>query len=186
VETDVEAAIEIGVAHLTELGHKRITLLVNEPAAIRSVRLKVEKFVDTMHNRKLDTFGRVVVCEPIVWSTSYEAAYDQMRDVWPDEAEGRPTAIMTVSDAGAWAANRWLVERGVNVPKDVSILGFEDEPPSRYMVPALSSIAHPWDELVSRAVEILLAPPAPARVGLTVRPRLVVRESTRRAGNSEI
>ena len=136
VETDARMAAQMGVDFLRALGHERITLLVNEPATVISVQEKIEQF------RVSYPHGRVVICGTQVWDNSYQASYAHMGEVWNVAPSEQPTAIMTTSDPGAWAALRWLAERHVSVPGQVSVLGFEDVRSSRFMHPSLSSIAH--------------------------------------------
>ncbi len=171
VETDARMAVQIGVDYLRTLGHERITLLVNEPAAVLSVQEKIEQF------RSAQPQGRVVVCGTQVWDNSYQAAYAHMGEVWNTDPAERPTAIMTTSDPGAWAAMRWLAERGVAVPGQVSVLGFEDVRSSRFMHPSLSSIAHPIEALARTALEMLWDEKGDAR-HRRLAPSLTIREST--------
>ncbi len=171
VETDARMAVQMGVDYLRSLGHRQITLLVNEPADRLSVQEKVEQF------RQAQPQGRVVVCGTHDWENSYAAAYAHMPDVWETTDGVRPTAIMTVSDPGAWAALRWLAERGLAVPGAVSVLGFEDARSSQFMHPSLSTIAHPIEAIARTAVEMLRqAADAPRERRLP--PQLIVREST--------
>lgn len=171
VETDARMAAQIGVDYLRSLGHDRITLLVNEPATAISVQEKIEQF------RASYPPGRVVMCGTQVWDNSYQAAYAHMGEVWNVAPSEQPTAIMTTSDPGAWAALRWLAERNVSVPGRVSVLGFEDVRSSRFMHPSLSTIAHPIEALARTALEVLWGAPGDVCPCLLA-PRLMVREST--------
>jgi len=166
-ETDSRMAVQLGIDYLRSLGHERITLLVNEPALRMSVQEKIEHF------RRILPDGQVVICGTDDWESSYAAAYNHMEDVW----NGAPTAIMTVSDPGAWAAMRWLDEQGIDVPSKVSVLGFEDARSSRFMRPALSTIAHPLEDLASAALDLLWQDGAEGIVN-RLAPNLIIREST--------
>ena len=171
VETDARMAVQMGMDYLRTLGHERITLLVNEPAAVLSVQEKIDQF------RIAQPQGRVVICGTQVWDNSYQAAYAHMGEVWTTDPAERPTAVMTVSDPGAWAALRWLSEQGVSVPGQVSVLGFEDARSSRFMHPSLSTIAHPIEAIARTALEMLWEEDrAPHQRRLA--PSLMIREST--------
>ncbi|WP_165864126.1 GntR family transcriptional regulator [Capsulimonas corticalis] len=174
VATDSRAAVRLGLEHLFALGHERITLMVNEYFREEDVQRKIEEFLETMDTHGLS--GRIA-CSV---QRGYEGGYAMMPDIWRGADEERPTAIMTVSDAGAWAALRWLREHGVAVPEQVSVVGFEDASSSRYVTPPLTTIAHPIDALTARAVEMLLAPSWAEThpVHEMIPPALVVREST--------
>ena len=167
VETDTRMAVQIGTDYLRSLGHEKITLLVNEPAEVLNVQDKIEQF------RAAHPGGVVVNCGTKLWESSYPAAYAFMPEVW----KSRPTAIMTASDPGAWAALHWLAEQGVSVPAEVSVLGFEDARSSQFMRPALSTLAHPVKALASAALEMLWGEEETSRIQL-LPPDLIIRDST--------
>ncbi len=178
VRTDAAAAMRIGLEHLRELGHERITLLVNEPLSEYSVIAKVEEYRSRMQSQGLTDAAQVVICGTHLFENSYTAAYSHMAEVW-DVPEGRrPTAIFTVSDPGAWAAMKWLAERGVSIPGAVSVLGFEDAYSSQFMYPSLSSVAHPIKRLAQRALDLLWGPPKSQPYHELLVPLLMAREST--------
>jgi LacI family transcriptional regulator len=64
-----------------------------------------------------------------------------------------PTAIVCCNDLAALGAMRALLEAGVSVPKDVSILGVDDIPFARYATPALTTVRVPRDRLGRLAFE---------------------------------
>lgn len=175
VGTDAGEAVRVGVNHLLNLGHQRITLLVNEPPHEETVQDKIAAFEELMRQHKIG-HGSVHICRPTADTTSFGLAYAAMDTLWsrPD----RPTAIFTVSDPGAWGVLKWLGERYVSVPQEVSVLGFEGANPSRFTQPALSTVAHPVEELARRAVQMLFEEDAGPEF---LPPTLVVRDSTGRA-----
>ena len=72
-------------------------------------------------------------------------AYDTMNDIW--QLAVRPSAIFTVSDFGAFGVLNWCADHGVHVPRDLSVLEFEGIRSGDYVNPALSSVAHPVEQL---------------------------------------
>ncbi|MBW3635980.1 MAG: GntR family transcriptional regulator [Armatimonadetes bacterium] len=175
VGVDNEAGMKLGMEHLLELGHRRIVLLANEPEVVSTVRARRRAFEAICHERKW-TECRVVNCGTQLWESAYDAAYRAMDEVLVHA----PTAIFTTSDIGAWAALKWLAEKNVRVPQQISVVGFDDDRPSRFTHPALTTIAHPIGAIARRALEILCADEnKPAREFIA--PSLVVRESTGQA-----
>jgi len=174
VTTDARHAITLSLDHLFELGHERIALVINEDIREESVLQKIEEFLKLTAARGLH--GRVVCCD----RHGYDGVYARMPEIWQDGGPQRPTAIITVSDAGAWGALKWLRENGVSVPVDISVIGFEDARSSLHVTPPLTTIAHPIAEEAARAVEMLLSPDweEANAVRESIRPTLVVREST--------
>jgi DNA-binding LacI/PurR family transcriptional regulator len=119
-----------------------------------------------------------VVCETQAWQSSYEAAYRHMTEVWDYWSGPKATAIFTVSDPGAWAVLKWFRERGIDVPGDVSVMGFENAASSAHVTPALTTIAHPMAEVAARSIDVLMAPPSQASQLHMIAPALIVRDST--------
>ena len=68
-----------------------------------------------------------------------------------------PTAILAMSDRMALAAIEWLRERGLSVPSDVSIVGFDGVPEGETSEPPLTTIAQPMAEMGRRAAEMILS-----------------------------
>ncbi len=185
VETDAAEAARIGVNYLHELGHRRIVLLVNEPASEPTVSEKVDAFQAETALLGIWRDCRVVVCERS-HGDSYEAAFNHMAEAMDSSTGLRPTAIMTVSDPGAWAALKWCSQNQIGVPNDLSVLGFEDTRSSKYMIPALSSIAHPREQLVSKVLDVLKAKNAEPAGRILIPPVLMKRESAGPAPISDL
>jgi LacI family transcriptional regulator, galactose operon repressor len=72
-------------------------------------------------------------------------------------AERRPTAIFAGSDYMAYGAISAAEQRGLRVPEDIAVVGFDDNPSSAHMEPALTTVRQPFYEMGRRASEILLA-----------------------------
>ncbi len=91
-----------------------------------------------------------------------------------------PTAIFCYNDMTAIGALRTLKERGVRVPDDLSLIGYDDIPFAAYVDPPLTTIHQPKDEMGRLAMQMLLDLLAGKKVGnVSVPGRLVVRGSTR-------
>lgn len=89
----------------------------------------------------------------------------------------RPTAILAMSDRVAMYALEWLQQRGLRVPGDVSIIGYDGVPEAALCTPALTTIEQPIAEIGRRAVQqILEGDGGVKRETLPV--KLVVRDST--------
>ncbi|RBM23327.1 LacI family DNA-binding transcriptional regulator [Streptomyces sp. PT12] len=98
----------------------------------------------------------------------------------------RPDAILCLNDQMALGTLRALHERGLRVPDDVAVVGFDDVEAGRFSVPSLTTIAPDKAAVARVAVELLVdriaaraegLPPVPPR-NRVVPHRLVVREST--------
>ncbi|BCL26847.1 LacI family DNA-binding transcriptional regulator [Streptomyces aurantiacus] len=92
-----------------------------------------------------------------------------------------PTAVFVCSDRMALGAYRALAERGLSVPDDVSVVGFDDLPEARWASPALTTVRQPLSEMAATALRLLvrmMAGERPEGVRTELSTRLVVRAST--------
>src|SRR5258708_29444341 len=100
------------------------------------------------------------------------------------QLDPRPTAIFATNDIVAIGAWRKLVESGFRIPGDISIMGFDDIEISRFLVPPLTTVAQPYREIGTQAVELLVNlvqsgdAKKPAEKNVILTPTLRVRGST--------
>ena len=114
---------------------------------------------------------------------SERAGYDAARSLLGAHPE--ITAVYTSSFDQAAGTLRALADLDRAVPREVSVLSFEDVPQADFTVPRLSTIGMPMHELGEMSVEVLLEQirGAPPRVhAMPTDPKLVDRGSTRRLG----
>lgn len=92
-----------------------------------------------------------------------------------------PTAIFAATDALAIGAIRAAWQAGLHLPDDLSVVGFDDVPLAAYVVPSLTTVRQPLEELADRVVQTLtrlIGDPAAAVPAIQeLAPSLVVRES---------
>jgi len=176
LHTHVTAAEEDGgrlaAQHLLDLGHGRIAHISGppswQPAVLRERGWRTA----------LDRAGAAVPA-PVRgdWSarSGYLAAHELV-----DRHDGT-TALFAGNDAMAIGAVRALFERGLHVPGDVAVVGFDDLPESEYQVVPLSSVRQDFGEMARLSVEHIVraldGEPLPERA-MTVPARLVVRASS--------
>jgi DNA-binding LacI/PurR family transcriptional regulator len=131
-------------------------------------------------------FRKLRLRPPRNWAmTGCQAGFEGGRAAGRELVRRHPeaTAAFVYSDLMAYGVLRGLAECGVGVPGRMSVAGFDDRSPSRYVSPPLSTVAHPHDEVGRLAAEVLLGkingeirPGQGSRVAV---PRFVPRESTR-------
>ena len=91
------------------------------------------------------------------------------------------TAVFAANDNMALGLFRALSEHGRSVPRDVSVVGFDDLPEAGFFTPPLTSVRQDFAEMGRRSVELILRQvvgDARAVEHITLRPELVLREST--------
>jgi DNA-binding LacI/PurR family transcriptional regulator len=170
VTVDTEAAARECVEHLIGLGHRRIAYLGNDR---RSGRYRGYK-------KALSTAGIPLVPELV------QVGLGDQQSVWraADRVLGaaqRPTAVFGFNDTTALAVIQRATQRGLDVPRDLSVVGFDDVEMAGHWVPPLTTVAQPTDEMgrlaVSEAVrQINDGVDAPSVHTLAA--QLVVRDST--------
>lgn len=160
--------------HLHASGHRRIGAIAGLPS-----RPAASERIDAYH-RAVDELG--LDPDPdLVAPGSFEepeaaAAAGRLLDL-----AAPPTAIVASSDAAAVGVLRAAGERGLEVPADLSIAGFDDIPEAALMTPALTTVRQPFDEIGARAVQLLLEQlehPGRLPVRLRLPVELIVRAST--------
>jgi DNA-binding LacI/PurR family transcriptional regulator len=93
----------------------------------------------------------------------------------------RPSAILGLNDTLAIGALHAAREKGLEVGRDIAIIGFDDAPMSQYLLPPLTTIRQPIREAGRKCVEILLAlvkGEEPRERQVLLQPQLIARAST--------
>lgn len=171
-------------AHLIALGHTRIAHLGLDPE-IPDGKLRLLQYRETLRESGLPSPAEWV--EITASTNSHEqtgAAVERLLRRNGALAVGaRPafTALVCYNDFVAMGAIRCLRARGLDVPRQVSVTGFDDISPQYEFHPTITSIAFPRLEMGRRAVEILCArkPNDPFEPQQELFPaQLVVRDST--------
>jgi DNA-binding LacI/PurR family transcriptional regulator len=173
VGVDEQSAGYLATRHLLELGHRRIGF-VSGPTRSMPSRLKAAGWVVALEEVGIGQCPELVAPAPYGPAGGAEAMGRLLETA-------RPTAVICSSDLMALGAISEAQHRGLVVPRDLSVVGFDDIPLASYCTPALTTLAQPIPEIAAAAVDGLLAELAndPAPVHSRVfRPRLVVRDST--------
>jgi DNA-binding LacI/PurR family transcriptional regulator len=172
--------------HLADLGHRRYGVLAmpffddrsgpipfaEVPTAIYSdSRSRVAGYFDVLRGRGIDT-DSIPIYETKGEERTAREAVDYLLSL-PEP----PTAILSMSDRLALAAIERLRERGLRVPQDISVMGFDGIPEAAFSDPPLTTMAQPIAEIGRQAVKAILEDDGQVhRVTLPV--ELVVRAST--------
>jgi DNA-binding LacI/PurR family transcriptional regulator len=180
VSSDEAGSMELAVAHLAHLGHRRIGLAVGQERFVPVIR-KTQGYRKGMADRLGVTDVDHWIANTIFTVEGGEAAARQLLD-------RGCTAICCASDMMAIGAIRAARQQGLRVPEDVSVVGFDDSPLMAYIDPPLTTVRQPVREMALVAVRSLLdeilGVGAP-HTELVFRPELVVRGSTGPVGPGE-
>lgn len=174
VRIDHELGAYLATFHLLELGHRDIAY-IGGPAQTGVTQLRLSGFRRAMAQAQAPVeAGRVLHCD--FTSPGGHAAATQLLD------GERPTAIFAGNDMIGVGVLRAAAERNINVPGELSVIGFDDIELSRYVYPPLTTVGQSIRELGESAAALLLSRiitqgrDAPCQ--RIVAPRIVLREST--------
>lgn len=175
VNVDDRHGGELAAQHLLSLGHTQIAVVVPEHATVNIIN-RLNGFIDWMKSTGHPFSEDWVVHTPMNKEGGYEAA--------TQECVKRATAIFAINDEMAIGLYRGLHERGLRIPEDISVIGYDDIDWGNYVTPALTTIHQPVFEMGQAATQLLTQ-----RIRTGNRPfqtvrlpvRLVKRESTGRA-----
>jgi len=174
VDTDPEKAFYIGTKHLLENGHREIAC-INGPDESQSAARKLKGYVAALKE------AGIPFREELYRKGNYSArtGYEGMRSIW-DQGH-RPTALIAL-DCTALGATRFLYEKGLLCPRDISVVGFEDGLLPELSIPPLTSIRVHKAQLGQQACRVLFnrfKSPNAQKVQLILEPELILRESVR-------
>lgn len=175
VDIDNAASARAAVEHLINLGHRRIAHVTNGPLDHPAVAMRAKGYRDALEAAGLPVIEQLLQLGNFTGRSGVEAA-SALLD------QGKPfTAIFVSGDVVALGVIKALRQRGVRVPHDVSVVGFDDIPMVSYLEPGLTTIHLPAQELGFHAGDMLVQIISGEEVSnphVLLETELVVREST--------
>lgn len=176
VSVDNRAGIRAALAHLAALGHERIAFVGGDSHEdIRDRKSAYVEFLSRAGNERIDGYIRDVPNGIAGGERALAALFDLPQP---------PTAILAATDILAMGAIHAAYERGVAVPEELSIVGFDDIPIAAAAVPSLTTVQMPMAKILSAGVELAIGDAAWSAQSvkqlprLVFKPKLVVRRST--------
>ncbi len=149
---DFQAAVYDALNYLTELGHTKIAYLggkeyVGEHELFQDERTRA--FLDYIRHRDMD--------DRFVYEGSFSTASGYQMAVELLEREELPTAIFAASDPIAFGAMKAIQEKGLSIPEDISIIGFNGSEMSAYVTPALTTLYAPAYDMGQHGANLIYA-----------------------------
>lgn len=164
----------LATRHLLDLGHRRIAV-ISGPQDVLCSRARVDGFRSAHADAGVEVDPSLVRFGTFEVEGGYRYGYELLSR--PD----RPTAIFAGSDLQALGVLRAARDLRLEVPRDVSVVGYDNLPLMQWITPSLTTVDQPLHEMARAATRIVVAlgrgeAPPPLRVELAT--DLVVREST--------
>ncbi|WP_443751117.1 LacI family DNA-binding transcriptional regulator [Asticcacaulis solisilvae] len=171
VGMDDEAAGHEMMSYLLKLGHRRFAFSLGLKDHL-SARERFDGAARALAEFGLAPSAMVSVEAGLDFDAGYHA-FARIR-----ETGAEPTAIICANDESAAGAIHGAHESGLSLPRDLTIVGFDDAPFAKLLSPPLTTISQAIDTMAARAIDILFdVIKAVERPYETVKPRLVVRAS---------
>ncbi|MCX7840791.1 MAG: LacI family transcriptional regulator [Anaerolineae bacterium] len=171
--TNVQGAYE-AVEHLIQQGHRHIGF-IGLPLTRTTGRERFEGYQRALRQHRIPVRRTYVRIADAKQQGGYTATLDLLTK------QPRLTALFAANNLTTLGALAAIRERGLRIPDDISIVGFDDMPWATLLDPPLTAVAQPTYELGQQAAQLLLArlkEPTQRVVHLQLKTTLVVRGST--------
>jgi LacI family transcriptional regulator len=170
---------EMVAEHLADLGHKLVAQLLG-PSAVVNFLFRSEGFSKVVKRRRL---GQLSIRDEAVQPTLEEGSRLMTRLL--DTVSQLPTAVFAHNDAMAIGAMVAIRERGLRIPEDISVAGYNDMPLTEFLAPSLTTVHYPSWEVGHAAGEVALRLLAGEQAveSVCLDPVFIPRGSTRRLGD---
>jgi DNA-binding LacI/PurR family transcriptional regulator len=176
IDIDNRASAASAVRHLVSLGHRDIAMIAHAPLTFYAARDRHAGFRAAMREAGLRV-SRDWVREA---NLSEDSGYRAMKEILAGRR--RPTAVFAGNDVVAYGAAQAIKDSGLTIPRDISLVGFDDDLASRYFNPPLTTVTNPAPGLGAEAARLLISllKSRPVAMRRSLLPTtLAVRESCR-------
>lgn len=175
VDVDNVRAARMATEHLLALGHRRIGHITNAPLTYAAARDRLAGYRQALESAGIP-FDALLVCEGNYTDNSGAVAMRTLLDLGDP-----PSAVFVASDVVALGAIQLARERGLRIPADISLVGFDDIPLAKHLDPGLTTVHLPAFDLGRKAGEMLLhlvRGEQPPRRRVVLETELIIRGST--------
>jgi DNA-binding LacI/PurR family transcriptional regulator len=178
IDIDNTEAARQAVAHLVAQGHRRIGCITNAPLSFTAATARLDGYRQALRDHGIRFDPSLVQAGHFSPESGHAAMHALLKRIPP------PTAVFVASDTVALGSLRAIHQRGLRVPEDIAVFGFDNIVDSLYTDPPLSTVSFPVEEHGRRSAEMLIAlmgDPAAVPHHETTPFELVVRESSARS-----
>ena len=172
VDTDNYYGGYLATQHLISFGHKKIATI---SCPWREFEERTDGYIRALKRAKLPIDQNLIFCGNRTYDDGYHIISENI------DLFSQTTAIYAQNDVIALGALNALVDHGIRVPEDVSIVGSDGYDLGAMCRPQLDSVAHPLDELTQQTINLLFSlidnprPKFPTK--MLLRPNLILRQS---------
>ena len=177
IRIDYSAGVEMAMHHLTSLGHHRIAF-ISGPLRLASARMRHRAYMASTLRDHLDANPNLIQ----EGTHGVEGGKAAMERIFASGA--RPTAVLGSNDLTAIGAMGAIFDRGLRIPQDISVIGYDDIQLCAYTMPPLTTVSLPRIEIANAAFRALFnirdtdANNRPEGQEHPLHPTFVIRKST--------
>ena len=176
IRIDYLHGIRQAVQHLAAFRHRKIAF-ISGPLRLKSAEARQQAFLQSMEEIHLDADRKLIV----EGDHTIEGGISALGQLL--SGPSRPTAVICSNDMTALGVMRKSYEDGISIPRDLSVIGFDDIRLAQFVLPALTTVQMSQAELARLAFHALLAEvqresPSPEGTEYLLTTHLVLREST--------
>ena len=163
--------------HLIEQGYKRIAILAG-PKNLGISNSRMQGYLNALKKYKIKAESNLIIHCDFNQDYAFFATEELL------SMKKRPDAIFTISDRMAIGAMLAIKKKGLNMPGDIGLVGFNNEPVVSLVSPGISSVEQPSFEMGKVAaklfIETLHINEDMSRIEEVLKPKLIIRESSQR------
>lgn len=149
VTVDDAGAARMATGYLADLGHRAIAH-ISGPPHTDTARRRAAGYSSELSDRGIAVPGQWIVASSFDEAGGYRAATELLTN------DPRPTAIFVANTRAAIGAVAAAHALGIAIPRDLSIVGFDEIPIADYLQPPLTTLRRPLAQMGARAVQLLL------------------------------
>lgn len=146
---NVEASKKI-VNHLIFHGHERIAIITNAPLNYTASKLRLQGYREALEDGKIDFSEEMIGIGNFTSQSGYRVAQNLL------SLKNPPTAIFVASDVVAFGVMDAIKKKGLQIPDDIALVGFDNVNLSEYVDPSLTTINLPGFDIGMNAANLLI------------------------------
>ena len=147
---DTKHSVEIVIDYFLKLNHKKIALLVGRNTVVENlIDFRETHFREIM--KKLNLYNENYIK---VGEFSPQSGYEMMKEIL--DSDDFPTAVFCGNDSIAMGAYKAIREKKLDIPEDISVIGFNDLKISKYMIPPLTTVKLDTEITAAETVNLIL------------------------------
>ncbi|WP_283696051.1 LacI family DNA-binding transcriptional regulator [Clostridium perfringens] len=151
IEIDNVLAAKASIQYLIDKGHRNIGILLGEKNDVGISGLRLEGYKKALEENNIPYSEENV----FIGDYDYSGAYRVTKEIINNRKD--ITAIFSISDIMAVGAAKSVIDQGLQVGEDISIMGFDGMDISKYYNPGITTVKQPKKNMANNSIDLLLA-----------------------------